>query len=303
MSLVQKVLMAPQGPEFSEIVQGYWRMGDWDMNSQEYLSFLKSHIELGISTVDHANVYGDNPSCEALFGEALKLDPSVRNQIEIVSKCGIELAADNGAHVNHYDSTPAAIEQSVDTSLSRLGIESLDVLLIHRPDWLMDVDAIAETFAGLKRSGKVQHFGVSNFTVSQYSLLQSRLDVPLVTNQIEINPVNMGATTDGTLDQLYQHRVRPMAWSCLAGGRVFTETSDQMSRLNVTLNEIANEVGAVSIDQVLYAWCMALPSNPVAIVGSGNIERVKAAVDALKLKLSREQWYRIWVASNGFGVP
>ncbi len=303
MSRVEKIVMAPQGPEFSEIVQGYWRMGDWGMNSQQYLSFLKSHIELGITTVDHAHVYGAGPSCEELFGAALKLDPGVRGQIEIVSKCGIELVNDNGKNVNHYDSTPAAIKASVEISLSRLGIESLDVLLIHRPDWLMDVDAIAESFIELKASGKVQHFGVSNFTASQYALLQSRLDFSLVTNQVEINPINMGAISDGTLDQLHQNRVRPMAWSCLAGGRVFTEQSEQMARLNTTLTEIAEEIGAASIDQVLYAWCLALPSKPVAIVGSGNIERVEAAVDALKLTLSREQWYRIWVASTGYGVP
>jgi predicted oxidoreductase len=273
------------------------------MNSQQHLSFLKSHVELGVTTVDHANIYGGGPSCEELFGNALKLDPSVRDHIEIVTKCGIEIVADDGKHVNHYDSTPAVIEKSVATSLSRMAIESLDVLLIHRPDWLMDVDAIAEAFTHLRASGKVQHFGVSNFTAAQFALLQSRLDAPLVTNQVEINPLNQTAITDGTLDQLHQLRVRPMAWSCLAGGRVFTEQSDQMSRLNATLHEIADEIGAASIDQVLYAWSMALPSNPMVIVGSGNIERVKAAVEALKLTLSREQWYRIWVAATGHGVP
>ena len=303
MSKVDKVLMAPQGPEFSAIVQGYWRMGDWGMDSQQHLRFLKSHIELGVTTVDHANVYGAGPSCEELFGNALKLDPCARDQIEIISKCGIALVADDGKSVNHYDSTAAAIQKSVETSLSRMAIESLDALLIHRPDWLMDVDVVAEAFSGLKQSGKVQHFGVSNFTSSQFDLLQSRLESPLVTNQIEINPINLAATTDGTLDQLQQYRVRPMAWSCLAGGRVFTEQSEQMSRLNAALSEIADEIGATSNDQVLYAWSMALPSKPVAIVGSGNIDRVRAAVDALKLKLSREQWYRIWVAATGHGVP
>jgi predicted oxidoreductase len=300
---INKVLAAPQGPKLSEIVQGYWRMGDWDRSSQQHLNFLKSHVELGVTTVDHAAVYGDGPSCEELFGNALKLDPNVRDQIEIVSKCGIELVADDGKHVNHYDSRPTAIEKSVARSLSRMGIESLDVLLIHRSDWLMDVDAIAESFTRLKASGKVQHFGVSNFTATQFALLQSRLDSPLVTNQVEINPLNQAAITDGTLDQLQQLRVRPMAWSCLAGGRVFTEQSDQMGRLNATMSEIADEIGAASIDQVLYAWSMALPSNPMVIVGSGNIERVKAAVDALKLALSSEQWYRIWVAATGHGVP
>jgi len=110
MSKVQKVLMAEQGPDFSEIVQGYWRMGDWDMSTQQHLSFLKSHIELGITTVDHANVYGSDPSCEELFGRALSLDPSLRDQIQIVSKCGITLVDDSRGQVNHYDSTPTEIE-------------------------------------------------------------------------------------------------------------------------------------------------------------------------------------------------
>lgn len=299
---VNKVSMSPQGPEFSEIVQGYWRMGDWGMSTQEHLNFLKAHIDLGITTVDHANVYGGNPSCEELFGKVIALEPSIRQQIQIVSKCGIELV-DDGKHVNHYNSTPAAISKSVDTSLSRLGVESLDVLLIHRPDWLMNVDAVAETFSTLKASGKVQHFGVSNFTAQQFNLLQSRLDNSLVTNQVEINPLNMQATTDGTLDVCQQHRVRPMAWSCLAGGRFFTENSEQMLRLRATLNQVAEEIGASSIDQVLYAWVMRLPSNPVAIVGSGNIERVKTAVEALSLSLNQEQWYRVWCASTGHGVP
>jgi predicted oxidoreductase len=297
-----KVLMAANGPEFSELVQGYWRMGDWGMTSQEHLSFLKEHVELGITTVDHANVYGGSPSCEALFGDMLRLEPCMREQIQIVSKCGIELV-DDGKHVNHYDSSSDAITQSVETSLTRLGIESLDVLLIHRPDWLMNADDVADTFARLKASGKVQHFGVSNFTTHQYNLLQSRLDDSLVTNQVEINPLNMQATTDGSLDLCQQQRVRPMAWSCLAGGRIFTEQSEQVNRLKETLNQVAQEIGASSIDQVLYAWVMRLPSNPVAIVGSGNIRRVRTAVDALALTMEQEQWYRIWCASTGHGVP
>ena len=318
-----QVKVTPGGPqssgaespeiEFSEIVQGYWRMGDWNRSAQDHLRFLKQHIELGITTVDHAHVYGSNPSCEELFGSALALDSSLREQIQIVSKCGIELR-DNSPQVNHYNSTPSAITESVETSLRRLGVDNLDVLLLHRPDWLMDVDAVADCFQRLKTSGKVQHFGVSNFTVSQFSLLQSRLETPLVTNQVEINPLNMSAINDGTLDQLQQNRVRPMAWSCLAGGRVFSESSEQMSRLKQCLEQVAkelddqasiNQVSAdkITIDQVLYAWVMALPSKPIVIAGSGNIERLKLAVNTLKLKLTQEQWYRIWVAANGYGVP
>jgi len=295
--------MAPDGPELSELVQGYWRMADWQLNTQQQLTFLKQHVDLGVSTVDHAHVYGSNPSCEELFGKVLKLAPSVRDQIEIVSKCGIQLAGGEGKHVNHYDSTPDVISASVDTSLSRLGVGELDVLLLHRPDWLMNVDDVAATFKALRTAGKVKHFGVSNFTASQFSLLQSRLDYPLVTNQLEINPVNLSVIRDGTLDQLYQARVRPMAWSCLAGGRIFTESSEQVLRLKITLQEVAEEVGATGLDQVIYKWVMMHPSKPVAIIGSGNIQRIKAAAEALSLRLTNEQWYRILVASIGQDVP
>ena len=301
--MINRVKMSPDGPEFSELVQGYWRMQEWQRTPQESLSFAKQHVELGLTTVDHAHVYGGAPSCEELFGAALRLDPSFRHKIEIVSKCGIELVDQNSGQVNHYDSSGAAINRSVDMSLSRLAIEHLDVLLIHRPDWLMNVDQIAEIFAQLIEAGKVLHFGVSNFTPSQFSLLQSRLPHSLVTNQVEINPLNFDVVDDGTLDQLQQARIHPMAWSCLGGGRLFSGESEQISRLTNVIKEIARELGGVSIDQVIYAWVMRLPSKPVAIIGSGNIERIKSAAESTRLELSQEQWYRVWVASKGFGVP
>jgi predicted oxidoreductase len=294
--------MCPGGPEFSELVQGYWRMQEWQQTAQESLSFAKQHVELGLTTVDHAHVYGGAPSCEELFGAALRLDPTFRDKIEIVSKCGIELRDQSSGQVNHYDSSAAAINLSVNRSLSRLGVEQLDALLIHRPDWLMNVDQIGETFAELIEAGKVLHFGVSNFTPSQYSLLQSRLPDSLITNQVEINPLNFSVVDDGTLDQLQQARVRPMAWSCLAGGDIFSGDSEQVTRLTNVFKEIAIELGGVPIDQVIYAWVMCLPSKPVAIIGSGNIERIKSAAESIRLNLSQEQWYRVWVAAKGHGV-
>ena len=302
MSMVEKVLMAPQGPEFSQIVQGYWRLEAWNMDLQARLTFLKEHVEMGITTVDNAAIYGNS---EVLFGEALKLDPSMREQIEIVSKFGINaISPETGEkRVSHYDSSKQAILTSTENSLSRLGIEQLDVLLVHRPDFLMDADQVAEAFAELKQSGKVKHFGVSNFTSSQFDLLQSRLDEPLMTNQVEINPINFKVLEDGTTDQLQQYRVRPMAWSCLAGGGIFSEQTDQARRLRGTLIELAQELGAASIELVIYAWILKHPANPVALLGTGNICRVKEALESLKLTMNTEQWYRIWVASKGFGVP
>ncbi len=302
--MVSKVTMAPNGPEFSELVQGYWRLADWGMTPQERLTFLKQHIELGVTTVDHADIYG-NYECETLFGEALALDPSVREQIQIVSKCDIKLCSDkfSDRKINHYDTSAKHIYESVDNSLQRLGVNELDVLLIHRPDVLMDADEIADAFNELYKIGKVKHFGVSNFTPRQYELLQSRLSKSLVTNQVEINPLNFEVAHDGTLDQLQQLRVKPMAWSTLAGGEIFNGQSEQAQRVRNELEAIRAEVGATSIDQVIYAWVMRLPSNPLPIIGSGKIDRVKAAISALDIELTREQWYRVWVASKGHGVP
>lgn len=302
--MVQKVTMAPSGPDISELVQGYWRLADWGMTPQQRLTFLKQHIELGVTTVDHADIYG-NYTCEHLFGEALALEPSIRDQIQIISKCDIKLCSDKFPErkVNHYDTSAKYIYESVDNSLRRLGVNELDVLLIHRPDALMDADEVAGAFTELQKVGKVKHFGVSNFSPRQFELLQSRLSKPLVTNQVEINPLNFEVVHDGTLDQMQQLRTLPMAWSTLAGGQLFSGDSEQVQRVRAELNTIADEIGAQSIDQVVYAWVRRLPSNPVAIIGSGNIERVKVAVDSLQLELTREQWFRIWVASKGHGVP
>ncbi|MGR5443275.1 aldo/keto reductase [Vibrio jasicida] len=302
--MVAKVVTAPNGPEFSELVQGYWRAVDWGMTAQERLSFLKQHIELGITTVDHADIYG-NYECEVLFGEALALEKSVRQQIQIVTKCDINLCGDKTPErkINHYDTSAAHIYQSVNNSLERLKVDEIDVLLIHRPDVLMDADEVAEAFSELHKVGKVKHFGVSNFSPRQFELLQSRLGKPLVTNQVEINPLNFEVAHDGTLDQMQALRTRPMAWSCLGGGAIFTGDSEQAVRIRNELEAIREEVGANSIDEVIYAWIRRLPSKPMPIIGSGKIERVQAAVNALDIELTREQWYRVWVASKGHGVP
>jgi predicted oxidoreductase len=301
--MVAKVTIAPNGPDFSQLVQGYWRLADWGMTPQQRLTFLKQHIDLGITTVDHADIYG-NYECEQLFGEALALDKSVRDDIQIVTKCDINLCSDKFPQrkVNHYDTSAHHIYESVNNSLARLNVDEIDVLLIHRPDALMDADEVAEAFTELHKVGKVKHFGVSNFTPRQFDLLQSRLSKPLVTNQVEVNPLNFEVVHDGTLDQMQLLRTSPMAWSTLAGGEIFNGTSAQAVRVRTELEAIRQELGAKSIDQVIYAWVRRLPSKPIAIVGSGKIDRVQTAVDALSLELTREQWYRVWVASKGHGV-
>lgn len=290
--------------EFSPFAQGYWRLDQWSMSIQDRLRFIQQHLELGITTVDHAHLYGQ-PSCEQLFGAALALQPELRQQLQIVTKCGIELhrVGQSWPRITHYDTRAERIIASLECSLQRLRTDYVDVLLIHRPDYLLDVDEAAAAFSALKQQGKVLHFGVSNFKPHQFDLLQSRLDFPLVTNQVEINPLNLDVLDDGTLDQLYRLKRRPMAWSCLAGGGLFEPSHAELSGLRECLNTIAAELNAEHIDQVLFAWVLALPSRPVPVLGSGQIERVRRAWRALQLKLEPEQWYRIWVAAAERDVP
>ncbi|WP_087024383.1 aldo/keto reductase [Thaumasiovibrio subtropicus] len=301
---MKKIDMADDGLQFSPLIQGYWRQMAWNMSPQALLTFIEQHLELGITTVDHADIYGDH-QCEAAFGKALALSPSLRDQLEIVTKADIRIPSSPIGQVRtaHYDTSAAHLRESVENSLKHFHTDHLDVLLIHRPDFLMNADEVAREFESLKQSGKVRHFGVSNFTPSQFELLQSRLDDALITNQVEFNPVNMGVLEDGTFDQLQMHRVKPMIWSCLAGGAIFAKETAQTQRLYDTLATIGEELGGVGIDQVIFAWILKMPVNPLPILGTSNIERVKDAVNALSLTLTHEQWYRIWVASKGHGVP
>jgi len=298
--MVQRITLAPQGPEFSRFVMGYWRLMDWNMSPLQLASFIEEHIDLGVTTVDHADIYGGY-QCEAAFGEALKLVPALRDRMEIVTKCGIATTAKPEHALGHYITDSAHIIKSAEQSLVNLATDRIDLLLIHRPDPLMDADEVAEAFLNLHQSGKVRHFGVSNFTPAQFALLQSRLPFTLATNQVEISPVHQPLLLDGTLDQLQQLRIRPMAWSCLGGGRLFNEDEFQPQRNE--LETVARELNAGSIEQVVYAWILRLPSKPLPIIGSGKIERVRAALGAEALQMTRQQWFRIRKAALGYDVP
>lgn len=298
--MVQRITLAPQGPEFSRFVMGYWRLMEWNMSPRQLVSFIEAHLDLGVTTVDHADIYGGY-QCEAAFGEALKLAPHLRERMEIVSKCGIATTARPEHGIGHYITDKQHIISSAEHSLAYLATDRLDLLLIHRPDPLMDADEVAEAFLQLHQSGKVRHFGVSNFTPAQFALLQSRLPFTLATNQVEISPVYQPLLLDGTLDQLQQLRIRPMAWSCLGGGQLFSDEAFQP--LRDELAQIAEEIHAETIEQVVYAWVLMLPSKPLPIIGSGKIERVRAAVAADKLSLTRQQWFRIRKAALGYDVP
>lgn len=301
---VPRVQMAESGPEFSRLAYGFWRLAEWDMSTEQLLNRINVCLENGLTTFDHADIYGDYV-CESLFGEALKQQPALREKMEIVTKCGIALVSENRPDhiIKHYDTSKEHLINSVNTSLQNLNTNYIDLLLIHRPDPLMDPDEIAEAFRQLKKDGKVLHFGVSNFTPSQCRMLQSRLDIPLVTNQVELSVTEMSTLHDGTVDYCLETGMIPMAWSPFGGGSIFTSDSHQAVRLRETLNEIGQAHGDFTIDQVALAWLLAHPSNIVPIIGTGKEKRLLSGIGALGLELNRQEWFKIWTASTGTEVP
>ena len=287
----------------SRIALGLWRIREWNYSAQQLGTLITQSLELGITTFDHADIYGDY-ECEALFGNALRKSPSLRNRMQIVTKCGIKLISqkfpENQIHC--YDTSKAHIIKSAESSLRNLSTDYIDLLLIHRPDPLMNADDTVEAFDTLKKSGKVLHFGVSNFLPHQFSLLQSRLDFPLVTNQIEVSVLNTEHFDNGNIDFLQEKKISPMVWSPFAGGRIFWENSEQANRVRNVLNEIANKY-QVGIDAVATVWLLVHPVNFIVVLGSGKINRIKSSLRGLEIKLTREEWFKIWIASKGYDVP
>jgi predicted oxidoreductase len=185
---------------------------------------------------------------------------------------------------------------SVDESLRALRTDRLDLLLIHRPDVLMDPHELARVFESLRVAGKVLHFGVSNHSPSQLALLHQFH--PLVAHQIELSPLQLASLHDGTLDQCISLGLRPMAWSPLGGGRLFNNDDPQALRVREALAHLGKRHG-VSEATMAYAWILRHPSAPLPITGSGRIDGLRGAVAALDLRLSAEEWYAIWQASAG----
>jgi predicted oxidoreductase len=203
----------------------------------------------------------------------------------------------------HYDTSVAHIIASAENSLKVLNTDHIDLLLIHRPDPLMDPDDVAEAFSKLRSSGKVLHFGVSNFTPSQLDLLTSRVDVPIVTNQVEFSVMHVEPMFDGTIDMCQKNCISPMAWSSLGGGSLFSGDDERAVRLKNVLSVVGASLGGKPIDQVALAWLLNHPAGIVPVLGTGKLERVRSAVESEALELSREQWFAILAASRGIDVP
>lgn len=275
------------------------KWGAWGakFNTSQYLAMIEACMENGITTFDHADIYG-HYTVEEEFGKALSEYSSIRNKIQLISKCGINMPSPNREEytIKHYDTSPAHIRKSVEQSLKNLRTDYLDVLLLHRPDPLMDPDEVCNTFALLQKEGKVLHFGVSNFSPSQTALIHSFF--PLVTNQVEISIIHLAPFTDGLLDYCQSQKIVPMGWSPLGGGNIFNSTLERDKRI-VAVSQFLSIKYMVSASQILLAWLLQHPSGIIPVLGTANALRVKEAMGAISIKITREEWFMLWRASTG----
>jgi predicted oxidoreductase len=297
---MQRITMA-EGLETSRVALGFWRWAQWGISIDELERLVHGALELGITLFDHANIY-DLGHPEAAFGEVLAHNPGLRENVQIITKSTI-VYPNETVRVKYYDTTKAHTVSEVEASLKRLRTDYIDLFLLHRPDPYMNPEETAAAFSQLYEQGKVRHFGVSNYKPHHYEMLASFCDQPLITNEVEASVLQHENFDDGTIAHAVQRRIHPIAWSPLAGGRVFTGTDDAAVRVRAELETVRNEIGAETIDDVALAWLFNHPVGFLTITGAEDLEFVRRPVSALQYTLSNEQWFAIWSACVGHKVP
>jgi len=288
----------PGGVDLSRIVYGMWRVGDDSDTSPAHIrAKIEACLEQGITTIDQADIYGGY-TAEALLGECFKQNGDLRDKCEIVTKCDIvaPVGRYESARVKHYDTSARHITQSVDTSLTEMATDRIDVLLIHRPDPLMDHEETGRALDDLVASGKVRAVGVSNFRPWDWSLLQSAMSTPLATNQIEISLQSHEPFTNGDIAFLQEKKINPMAWSPLGGGSLFQDGEPRATVSKVALQNGVDEAA------VAVAWILAHPVGILPVMGTNRIDRIQTFSDALKVKMDRETWFELYTAALGHEV-
>ncbi len=286
--------------EFSQLIYGMWRIGDDSDTSVDHVDAkIQSCLDQGITTFDQADIYGGY-TAEAILGTALKKNPALRPQMEIVTKCDIvaPVGRYTDKRVKYYDTSRSHIESSVNQSLTDMAIDYIDLLLIHRPDPLMDHHETGAVLDDLIKSGKVGSVGVSNFRPWDWKLLQSAMTNQLVTNQIEISLAEINPFTNGDLAFHQQHSHAIMAWSPLGGGELMTSSGELATRLDKIAAESGTDRAAVAVAFLLYH-----PATIFPVLGTNNLSRIATISDALKVNLTRESWYELYEAALGNEVP
>lgn len=273
----------------SPIIQGFWRLVSWDWTTPQLSAFLGQCLDLGVTTFDVAEIYSAG-EVETQLGRALK--DFRREDVQLVSKTGIVRNADH-----YYDTRHDHIVEACKASLRRLGTDYLDLYLIHRPDPCTDPWEVARAMDDLLSEGLIRAAGVSNFNPAQFNALNTAMGGRLFTNQIEVSPLQFEHFHSGMIDLMCQLRVRPMVYSPAAGGRLFTDDDPAAVSVRACLEEIA-QAHHTTPETIVYAWLLYHPVGFLPICGSSKIERVKAAVAALDVKLDHPEWYHLYLASG-----
>ena len=296
---MERIEIAP-GLSLSRLVYGMWRLGDdSDTSTAHVEAKINACLEQGITTFDQADIYGGY-AAEGILGQAIRANPALRAQMEIVTKCDIVAPMGRYAdkRVKYYDTSRAHILSSVDTSLQEMAVDYIDLLLIHRPDPLMDHRETGAALDEVVASGKVRAVGVSNFRPWDWELLQSAMKTPLATNQIEISLSEIRPFTNGDL-AFHQRQDHPlMAWSPLGGGGLMTSSGGVADRLDTIASQQGVDRAAVAI-----AFLLRHPAHILPVLGTNNLDRIKRASDALKVDLDRETWFSLYEAALGQEVP
>jgi predicted oxidoreductase len=294
--MIPRQVLCP-GQSLSRLAYGMWRVGDDSDTSPRHIQAkIEACLEQGITTIDQADIYGDY-GAEALLGACLKQAPGLRSRIEIITKCDIVAPCGRYAdrRVKYYDTGPAHILSSVEQSLTAMGIDVIDLLLLHRPDPMLDHRATGAVLDGLIVSGKVRAVGVSNFRPHDIALLQSGMKAQIVANQIELSLIAHQALTNGDLAVIQERGMLPMAWSPLGGGQLM---SSAPSKLSETLGAFARQHD-VDPSAVALAWLLAHPSGILPVLGTNRIERIRAAADAFRVRIDRQDWFELYTAALG----
>ncbi len=278
---------------------GKWGAG---FTTESYLSQIEQCLEIGITTFDHADIYG-HYTTEAEFGQALKHNTSLRDQLQLITKCGICLTTPNRPNhkIKSYNTSKSHIIFSVEQSLSNLNTDYIDLLLVHRPDPLMDPHEIAETFSILIESGKVKQVGTSNFTASQLSMLHTIY--PVAVNQIETSILCTKPFYNGITDISIEKNISVQAWSPMGAGKITLGTEDEQCRRIVSMANILGEKYGVTFDQILLSWLMKHPAKISPVIGTTKLDRIKSAFDAQQVEITNEEWHMLLRASHGADVP
>jgi len=292
----------------TRLAYGCWRLAD--VGEDKGRAATIAAFETGYTFFDHADIYGDT-ECESIFGRVLNEVTGMRDQVVIGSKCGIRKpGAPNPDSPYRYDFSADYITRSCEASLKRLGVETIDIYQLHRPDYLCDPTEVAGAFEKLKAAGKVREFGVSNFRPSQVEMLQSACPMPLIVNQVEISLANLTSFDDGTLDQCLEKRITPLAWSPLGGGKlgdgpvqILGHQETYETKCVVTELDAVAETRGVSRTVIAFAWLLRHPSGIAPIVGTTNPDRIREAAAAVEIELTRDEWYRLMVAARTRPLP